>query len=137
MVRVSKLTAVGPVLVLLLSLLGCGPQFAGEIRPIQQVYADRLSQLEIGMSLAEFRGIFPEAYPGGQKGTTTAYHLESKQVIRDRRRKLDQAFGVYTPQNVVSEQSLWFYFYDDRLAQWGRPNDWPERPDLIIENRSR
>jgi hypothetical protein len=137
MSRSAKLVIVGPVLVSILSAPGCGPQFAGEIRPIQQVHADRLSRLKIGMSLAEFRGIFPEAYPGGQKGTTTAYHLDSKQVIVDRRRRLDQAAGIYTPQNVVSEQSLWFYFYDDRLAQWGRPNDWPERPDLIIENRSR
>ena len=89
------------------------------------------------MSLADFRQVFPEAYPGGQKGETTSYHLDLKQVLRDRRRPVDASLGLYTPKNIVSDQSLWFYFYTARLVQWGRPEDWPERPDLIIEKRLR
>ena len=121
----------------LLMVVGCAAPNPGDIRPIQAVYADRLARLSIGMSLSDFRQVFPEAYPGGQKDESTAYQLDLKQVLLDRRRKVDAALGLYTPQNIVSDQSLWFYFHTDRLVQWGRPNDWPERPDVIIEKRLR
>lgn len=34
-------------------------------------------------------------------------------------------------------ETLWFYFYKDQLVQWGKPQDWPKNPDLIIEKRNR
>ena len=126
------------LIVACLLLVGaCAGPNAKEIKPIQAVYADRLARLSIGMPLSDFRQIFPEAYPGGQKGETTAYQLDLKQIIRDRRRRVDAAIGLYTPKDIVSDQSLWFYFYSDQLVEWGRPQDWPERPDIIIEKRLR
>ena len=121
----------------LLLVGGCAGPNPADIKPIQAVYSDRLARLSIGMSLADFRQVFPEAYPGGQKDETTAYNLDLKQVLRDRRRRVDASIGLYTPKDIVSEQSLWFYFYADQMVQWGRPQDWPERPDLIIEKRLR
>jgi hypothetical protein len=52
-------------------------------------------------------------------------------------RPLDKALGFVPPRKRVDVQVLWFYFYTDRLVKWGRPNDWPERPDKILEIRQR
>ncbi|MDB6031976.1 MAG: hypothetical protein JWM16_2314 [Verrucomicrobiales bacterium] len=125
------------LLLICLLLVGCAAPSQQDIRPIQAVYAKQLAELKIGMPLEEFRKAFPEAYPQGQKADTTAYEIELKQVILDRRRQVDAALGLYNPQNIIDVQRLWFYFYNNRLAQWGRPQDWPERPDLIIERRIR
>lgn len=125
-----------PVACLLL-VVGCAAPNAGSIKPIQSVYADQLSRLSIGMSVEEFRKVLPEAYPGGMRGETTAYNLDLKQVLLDRSRRVDANLGLYKPQHIIDDQSLWFYFYANRLVQWGRPQDWPDRPDLIIEKRLR
>ncbi|EEF57849.1 hypothetical protein [Pedosphaera parvula] len=116
---------------------GCAGPNPADIKPIQAVYADRLAGLKIGMTTSEFRQKFPEAYPTGQSGGTTAYELTLKQILRDRRRPVDAHLGLYQPKDIISDQSLWFYFYSDQLVQWGRPQDWPQKPDVIIESRTR
>ena len=117
-----------PLLALSAFLCGCAAPNPADIKPIQSVYASQLAQMKTGMSLGEFKAIFPCAYPAAQNGATTAYEVSLRQVIYDRRRPGDAALGFYTPENLVDDQRLWFYFYEDGLVQWGRPQDWPQHP---------
>jgi hypothetical protein len=89
------------------------------------------------MSLADFRAAIPDAYAAGQSGQTIAYELAHVQTFVTRNDMLRQnlIWGFGSPQARATKQLLWFYFNKDRLVQWGRPGDWPERPDLIIEMR--
>lgn len=112
-----------------------------ELKDIRQVNAPRLAKVKIGMPLEEFKGLFPDAYATGQAGETTAYELRLEQKYIDdadwEGRRLDKSIGLVPPRKRVDVQVLWFYFFTDRLIQWGRPNDWPERPDKILEIRQR
>jgi len=114
---------------------------AMELPPINEAYAARLSNLDIGMSLADFRKAFPEAVPAGQSQSTTAYELQhSQQYILEsdtRKQPLDYAAGIWTPKPRIDKKELWFYFFKSQLVQWGKPQDWPQNPDLIVETRAR
>lgn len=103
---------------------GCAAPDPGKVKPIQTVYADQIGRLAIGMDVKEFKRILPEAYQVAQNTGATAYEVSLKQVIYDRRRPGDTLFGLYQPQNIVNDQVLWFYFMNDRLTKWGKPNDW-------------
>jgi len=46
-----------------------------ELPSIQQKHSYKLSKLNVGMSLEDFRQLFPKAYVGGQYKRTTAYEL--------------------------------------------------------------
>ena len=110
-------------------------------KSIQQVYSDRLCKVKIGMALEDFRHLFPEAYVAGQNESTTAYELKDSQKFRlqvdQDQRPVDSALGLYRAPVRTSTQLLWFYFYTGTLVKWGRPQDWPEKPDVIIEKRIR
>ena len=109
-----------------------------DLPSIQQEKAELLSKLKIGMPLSEFKQLVPEAYVGGQSGETTAYELKEvqKYVTQSDIDRQNFWVGAGSPNARTSRQILWFYFYKDKLVKWGRPQDWPEHPDLIIENRS-
>jgi len=106
-----------------------------QLTPIQQVYADRLAQVNTGMDLQEFQNIFPESYVGGQSGLTTAYELtrEAQYVTQSDIDRQNFLWGAGSPRAKSERQTLWFYFYDSKLVKWGRPGDWPKEPDTIIE----
>ena len=108
-----------------------------ELPSIQQQNAALLSKLKIGMSLVEFQQLVPQAYVGGQNHETTAYELAQvqKYVTQADLSRQNFLWGAGSPNAKLSRQVLWFYFYKDQLVKWGRPQDWPERPDLIIEQR--
>jgi hypothetical protein len=110
-----------------------------ELPSIQEVYATELSQIKIGMSLEEFRTVLPKAYVGGQSGDVTAYEIVLQQRYTTRRdRQRHRALFLFgSPAASVNKQVLWFYFAEDKLAKWGRPQDWPPTPKVIIENRNR
>lgn len=111
----------------------------GQLTPIQQAYADRLSRIKIGMTLDQFKDRVPEAYVGGQNEETTAYELtrSAKYVTQDDIDRQNYWWGAGSPRAKTEKQVLWFYFYKDKLVKWGRPGDWPQNPDKIIEIRER
>lgn len=97
-----------------------------ELPSIQQEYSKQLSKLAIGASLEEFLQLFPKAYVGGQNGKVTAYELISTQsyVTKEDISRQNLIWGFGTPSARSSTQVLWFYFYNNKLAKWGRPQDW-------------
>ncbi len=130
-----------------LTLIGCATVPRGailvdssaELPSVQQEKATLLSQLKIGTPLAEFQKLVPEAYVAGQNDQITAYELVhiQKYVTQDDIDRQNFWWGAGSPNARTSKQVLWFYFYKDQLVKWGRPQDWPERPDVIIERRER
>lgn len=108
---------------------------------IYEANAERLKKVRVGMPIAEFQSLFAEAYPAGQNGQITAYELKHYQeyILKSEKRfrPLDQHFGIYKPPIKRDTELLWFYFYNDRLTKWGKPNDWPTTPDQTIEIRQR
>jgi hypothetical protein len=111
----------------------------GDLPALQAVLKDRLSQLKTGMSLDEFRRLMPEAYVGGQNDATTAYEIEltQKYVTQEDLDRQNLIWGVGSPRARSKKEALWFYFYKDQLVKWGRPQDWPDKPDFILETRVR
>lgn len=101
---------------------------------VQDREAERLARLRIGMLMPEFRAVFPEAYVAGQSGRTTAYEFVriQKYVTQADIDRQNFWWGVGSPDARELRQALWFYFYDERLVKWGRPQDWPEPNELII-----
>jgi len=111
----------------------------GDLPSLQAVLADRLSQLKIGMPLENFRRLMPEAYVGGQSEATTAYEIAKSQkyVTQDDIDRQNFWWGAGSPRARSKKEVLWFYFYKDQLVKWGRPQDWPDKPDVILEKRIR
>ncbi|MEN9573506.1 MAG: hypothetical protein RL514_1361 [Verrucomicrobiota bacterium] len=111
----------------------------GDLPSVQSVLADRLSQLKIGMSLEDFRRVMPEAYVGGQSEATTAYEVAKslKYVTQADIARHNLIWGAGSPPARSQRAVLWFYFYKDQLVKWGRPQDWPDKPDIILEKRIR
>ncbi len=109
-----------------------------ELPTIQEVMTDKLSKLKIGMQFDDFAKILPEAHVAGQNGGTDAYEISIIQKYMTQKDKDYYTFyqGFSTPQARTNKQVLWFYFYKGILVSWGRPQDWPTKPDLIIEQRN-
>jgi len=87
------------------------------------------------MKLSEFQKIMPEAYVGGQSEKTTAYEIAKtlKYVTQDDIDRQNILLGVGSPRARSKREVLWFYFYDEMLVKWGRPQDWPDKPELILK----
>ena len=128
-----------------IGLTGCAtvPQGAhlvdspDQLPSIQQDKAGLLDHIKIGMNLADFRALVPEAYVGGQSQDTTAYELTQvqKYVTKQDIDRQNFWWGAGSPDARTAKQVLWFYFYKGQLVKWGRPQDWPEHPDVIVEHR--
>lgn len=106
-----------------------------DVPTIQQSYAGTLSKLKIGMPLGDFQSLIPDAYVAGQSGTVTAYELDKveRYVTQSDMNRQNFWWGVGSPSAKAEKQVLWFYFYNNHLVKWGRPQDWPTPPELIIK----
>lgn len=134
-------------LIVLFLLFGCAspPQGAhlvdsfSDLPSIQADFRQQLSQLKIGMTLSEFQKVLPKAYVGGQSHQITAYEVVNlqKYVTQADLDRQNFLIGFGSPRAKTNKQVLWFYFFKDKLVQWGQPKDWPKRPDLILEKRIR
>ena len=106
----------------------------------QRLLKGELRRVQVGMSQQEFEAALPAVYPIGAHDDITAWEYTAKYEYIDARditRPVDFRAGVWHPAPRVMELPLWFYFRESHLVSWGRPNDWPTRPDIIIEHRER
>jgi hypothetical protein len=92
---------------------------------INQKYARQLDHVELGMSKAEVRKLLPDLHARGQTSV-------EGEVIEAWELQHNHWDGVGGP---LVEERLWFYFHNDQLVKWGQPQDWPQKPDLIVEKR--
>lgn len=93
--------------------------------PITTKYSTQLDEVSLGMNKKELKKILPNLSIGGQ----TYVKNEIIEAL-----ELQHNYWAGVGGQLVNDQ-LWFYFYKGKLIKWGRPNDWPEKPDLIIETR--
>lgn len=99
-------------------------------------YYSRLEKVELGMMKSDFKKIFPESISRGAK----QYPNGSVEVL-----EVSYEYYAFFPTGNRNRNGLtgmegqpqWFYFYNNRLLQYGNPEDWPSDPDLIIEKRIR
>src|SRR5438105_14674826 len=93
----------------------------------------KLARLELGMTKEQVLVIMPGGVPRGAKlypnGSISVLEYES---------------GTYSPFSYSANpwtgmvnQTMWLYFYNGKLIQWGKPGDWPADPDAIFELRNR
>lgn len=142
-----RIFSIFPLIALLLFISSCATAPKGayvvnkpdELPSIQQKDAAVLAKLKVGMPLSEFQKLIPKAFEAGKKDETTAYELDQVQKYVTRSDINWQNFwlGFGSPRARTNKQVLWFYFYNRQLVKWGRPKDWPARPDLIIKKRTR
>ena len=109
-----------------------------DLPSIQSEKAGLLEKTKVGMPLSEFRQLVPEAYVVGQKDETTAYELAYEQKYVTNGDVARHRIPFSNKLNARTyKQVLWFYFYQDRLVQWGQPNVWPTKPDMILEKEKK
>lgn len=124
-----KQTTIFVILVVLAgNLLGCAnSMYSWSYSPLIEAYSEKLDQISLGMSKKEVKAILPDAHTRGQTyvGDKIVEALE-----------LQHNYWSGVGGSLIKD-FMWFYFYEDRLVKWGKPNDWPREADLIIEKRNR
>ncbi|MBO9484502.1 MULTISPECIES: hypothetical protein [Gammaproteobacteria] len=86
------------------------------------------------MSKKEFASLFPEVKPRGAKrypGGT----VEVLELLVDEYSFIPSGHKKRNPLTGMESTVTWFYFYNNKLIQYGQPQDWPAEPDTIIEVR--
>ena len=118
---------------LLMGLAGC--QSSG-INAKQ--YNNSLAQVQLGMTKQEFVQLFPSATPRGAKAYPGGSVEVLEQIVADYRfaPSYDPSYARNTMTGVES-RTTWFYFYNNKLVQYGLPNDWPLDPDRVIQIQAR
>lgn len=112
----------------ILTTSGCSNDvYSLSYTPINSQYSQQLDNIHIGMSKAEVRQLIPNLAVRGQ--TTIG-----GQVVEALELQHNHWTGV--GGRSVNER-LWFYFINEKLVKWGQPNDWPQKPDVIVEKRYR
>ena len=116
------------LLAILMLTIGC----ASETGMSRAQYDQRLKGVEIGMSKSDLITIFPDASPRGAK----KYQAGTVEVLEI---GVDQYSFMPTRRATsrnswtgVESHPRWFYFLNDRLIQYGEPNDWPDA-DVVVK----
>jgi hypothetical protein len=94
---------------------------------INKEYEKQLDQVALGMTKEELKGILPNTHLRGSV-------YVGKEVVEAL--ELEHSYWSGVGGYLVKDK-LWFYFHDGKLMKWGKPEDWPQKPDLVIENHSR
>jgi len=118
------------ILLLVSMMVGCA-----SVGIDKDEYNQKIRNISIGTSKTDFYGNFPDAVPRGAK----KYSQGTVEVL-----EVNVAHFSWWPTGNKKRNALgmeghpqWFYFYNDKLIQYGQPNDWPAEPDKIIEIRER
>ncbi len=107
-------------------LVGCANEvYSFSYTPITKQYSKQLDSLNLGMTKSEVRNIIPDLILRGQ----TSVDGQSIEAL-----ELQHNYWAGVGGRLINDR-LWFYFANGRLVKWGQPNDWPQKPDLIIERR--
>ena len=118
------------VLVSFLGLLACTPA----VSVPQADYQSTVATINLGISKQEFLKLFPKAEARGAKSFPKgSVEVLEVTVYRYHFGPTSEPEWNSVPGGQVKK--VWFYFYNDKLVQFGNPNDWPQNPDLIVETR--
>ena len=94
-----------------------------ELPSIEKIYSAELSKLEIGMSLEDFRLIFPQAYPLAPYESTGTYEVQDIQkFVFQQDTALQISHWLFGAEPRTHKRFLKFYFSDNKLLRWGKPS---------------
>jgi hypothetical protein len=96
-----------------------------ELPAIYEKYDTQFKQTIIGMTFEEFSKVWPRVKLVGKKNDFSAYELNFSQVYYTSH---DRDIGVIwtgTIETKEYKQTVWFYFSNNKLLQFGQPNIWP------------
>jgi hypothetical protein len=114
----------------ILGLLACTPA----VSVPQAEYQSNVATIKLGISKLEFLKLFPKAEARGAK-TFPKGNIEVLEVTVYRYHFGPTSEPEWNSVPGGQVKKVWFYFYNDKLVQFGNPNDWPQDPDLVIETR--
>ncbi len=126
-----KIKSLALLLLFVIFVTGCTNQVMS-----QKSYNNKLRQIKLGIDKHTFYQVFPSAIPRGAKSYSNGIvevleaNVKSYSFFPSGNPHRDELTGIET-------SSIWFYFLNDALIQYGKPNDWPQEPDAIIEIRDR
>lgn len=118
------------LLVLSISVLisGCPNHvYSMSYSPITSEYREAIDKVYLGMTKAQLRRELPNLVVRGQ----TYVDGEVVEAL-----ELQHNYWSGVGGRLIHDR-MWFYFHGGKLVKWGEPDDWPQKPDLIIERRSR
>jgi hypothetical protein len=103
-----------------------------DLQRIQIAKSEILEKIKTGMSFYEFHQLVPEAYLTAEHNEMKAYEMayEQKYVNHGDIAMQNLTLGLQRPATKTYKQVLWFYFYQDHLVKWGRPEDWPPKSEI-------
>ena len=113
----------------LLAILSIGCSLAGI--PVDE-FSERTRNIEIGMTKDEFLAVFPEASPRGAKRYSNGV-VEVLEIVTTYHSFYPTGNQYRDHLSGIEGTPNWFYFFDEILIQYGRPDDWPKEDDLIIQ----
>ena len=109
-------------LTIFITLAGCSN------KNIYSVNREALQSFEPGSTtIHDFQLAMPKAVLAGQNAVG-GLRIDAYAVEHRHYRMQDERY--------VNEE-LWFYFHDELLVKWGRPQDWPTEADITVEWRDR
>jgi hypothetical protein len=100
----------------------------------QKTYDSRIPQVQLGMTKSDFARLFPESRPRGAKAYPNG-NVEVIEVLVSYHSFFPTGNPNRDAWTGTESNETWFYFFNGKLVQYGRPNDWPAAPDKIIELR--
>jgi hypothetical protein len=118
------------ILLSILPLFACTPA----VSVPQAEYQSTVATIKLGISRQEFLKLFPKAEARGAKSFPKG-SVEVLEVVVYRYHFGPTSEPEWNTVPGGQVKKVWFYFYNDKLVQFGNPNDWPQNPDLIVELR--
>ena len=126
--KIAKCLSLSALLITIGCVSGCSNDvYSLSYTPINSQYSQQLDNIHIGMTKAEVRQLIPNLVTRGQTSV-------GGQMIEAL--ELQHNYWAGVGGRLVNER-LWFYFQNEKLIKWGQPNDWPQKPDILIEQRLR
>jgi len=126
---VNSISALSSIAVVA-AFVGCTPAVSYP----QEEYRTKMATIGTGISKGEFLKFFPKAEVRGAKSYPEG-SVDVLEVVVYRYHFGPTAEPEWFSVPGGQVKKIWFYFFKDSLVQYGQPNDWPDKPNLILETR--
>jgi len=119
-------------IILVAALVGCTPAVSYP----QEEYRTKMATIGSGISKEEFIKLFPKAEARGAKSYPEG-NVDVLEVVVYRYHFGPTAEPEWFSVPGGQVKKMWFYFFRNTLVQYGQPNDWPDKPNLILETKQK
>lgn len=100
-------------------------------------YDRRMASISLGDSKKDFAKLFPEAKPRGARKYPNG-SVEVLEVPVEKYSFWPSGQGVKRNEwSGMEGHPIWFYFYEGKLVQYGKPGDWPKEAEITVNVNSK